>query len=176
MTDHHDDDLAAIPEPPAVPFGEAADPAPVREQIGRGIFFSLAAVIGGIALTVVVWRLGFVASITSFVLAGGAVFLYDKGAGMTPRKGLVPLVAVILVGVVASFFAVIASDAWDAYGAFGVPLPESRLSFIGDNIFRGEVLKEYRKDMAMFALFAGLGIYSTMRRLIASRAASTATP
>ena len=171
MTEHHDD-LAATPEPSAVPFGEAAEVAPVHEQIGRGIFFSLAAVIGGIALTVIVWRLGFVASITSFVLAGGAVYLYDKGAGTTPRKGLVPLVLVILVGVIASFFAVIASDAWDAYGKIGFALPQSRLSFIGDNIFRGEVLKEYRKDMAMFALFAGLGVYSTMRRLIASRATS----
>jgi hypothetical protein len=32
------------------------------------------------------------------------------------------------------------------------------------------VLKEYGKDMAMFAVFAVLGVYSTMRRLIASRA------
>ena len=130
---------------------------------------SVSAVIGGVAHTVVVWRLGFVVSITSFVLAGGAVFLYARGAGTAPRKGLVPLIVVILLGVVASFFAVIASDAWDAYGAFGIPLPESRMSFISHNIFRGDVLKEYRKDMAMFALFAGLGVYSTMRRLIASR-------
>jgi hypothetical protein len=165
----HNDDLAAMPEPPAVPFGAADVPAPVQEQIGRGIFFALAAVIGGVVLTVVIWRLGFIASITSFVMAGGAVYLYDRGAKTWPRKGLVPLILLILVGVVASFFAVIASDAWDAYDKFVIPGAQSRTSFITDNIFRGEVLKEYGKDMAMFAVFAVLGVYSTMRRLIASR-------
>lgn len=172
MTDQHDDQFT-FPEPAPVP-ADAQPHAPI-EQIGRGIFFALAAVIGGIALTVIVWRLGFIASITSFVLAGGAVFLYAKGAGVAPRKGLVPLVLLIIVGVVASFYGVIASDAWDAYDKFVVPGSETRWTFITDNIFRGDVLKEYRKDMAMFALFAGLGVYSTMRRLIASRAASAAT-
>jgi len=71
----------------------------------------MGAVVAGIVLTVVIWRLGFIASITSFALAGGAVFLYDKGAGTVPRKGLIPLVLLILAGVVASFFAVIGSDA-----------------------------------------------------------------
>jgi len=157
-------ELSDLPEFPSSDVVQA--PAPI-EQIGRGLLFSLASVFGGLVLTIVVWRLGFIASITSFVLAAGAVYLYAKGARTAPRRGLVPLVAIILLGVVACFFGVIASDAWDAYDE--LPMYESRLSFIGNNIFRGEVIKEYSKDMGMFALFAGLGIFSTMRRLVAAR-------
>jgi hypothetical protein len=146
----------------------AAQPV-TTEQIGRGILFSLAGVIGGVALTVIVWRLGFVASITSFVLAAAAVFLYMKGAGTAPRKGLAPLILVIVLGVVVSFFSIIASDAWDAYGKLGGFATESRISFIFHNIFRGEILKGYKKDGAMFALFAGLGVFGTLRRLVAPR-------
>jgi len=167
MSDHAHDPAAA-PEPSA--FGEPAA-LPQREMIARGLVFSLLAVVGGIALTVVIWRLGFIASITSFALAAGAVFLYDKGAGATPRKGLAPLVLLILVGVVASFFAVIASDAWDAYDEFVVPGTITRWDFISDNVFRGEVIGSYGKDMAMFGVFAVLGIFSIMRQLM-SRPAS----
>jgi len=74
---------------------------------------------------------------------------------------------IIIVGVVVCFFGVIASDAWDAYD--DLPMLESRTSFISNNIFRGEVIKEYSKDMAMFGLFAVLGVFGTMRQLFASR-------
>jgi hypothetical protein len=159
---------AATPEPSA--FG-APESLPQREMIARGLVFSLAAVLGGIALTVVIWRLGFIASITSFALAAGAVFLYVRGAGSVPRKGLAPLVLLILAGVVASFFAVIASDAWDAYDKFVVPGTQTRWDFLTDNVFRGEVISSYGKDMAMFGVFAVLGIFSIMRRLMSRPAA-----
>jgi len=161
------DSQAGLPEhEPAAGFAHQT----AYEFVPRGLLFALVAVLGGIVLTVVVWRLGFVASLTSFALAAGAVFLYAKGAGAAPRKGLVPLIVLILAGVVASFFAVIASDAWDAYDAFVLPGTESRWTFISENVFRGEVLRSYGKDMAMFGLFAALGIFSIMRRLVASAA------
>lgn len=141
--------------------------AVAEENVVRGLFFSLAAVVGGVILTVVIWRLGFIASITSFAIAAGAIWLYAQGAGTPPRKGIIPLVVVILVGVVLSFFSVIASDASDAYTELSKVgyNEQSRVTFVLDNMFRGEVLKEYGKDMAMFAVFAVLGIFGTMRRL-----------
>ena len=36
------------------------------------------------------------------------------------------------------------------------------------NIFAPEVLGSYGTDMAMFGLFAALGVFSTVRRLMAS--------
>jgi len=51
-----------------------------------------------------------------------------------------------------------------------VPGAETRWTFITDNMFRGEVLRSYGKDMAMFGLFAVLGVFSIMRRLLAQTA------
>jgi len=153
----------------AEPTGEATQAeitASADERIMRGLLLALVAVVAGVVLTVAIWRMGYIASITSFAMAAGAVYLYAKGAGTTPRKGLVPLVGLIVVGVVAAFFAVVASDASDVYTQFAVAGSESRVSFILDNIFRGDVLSDYAKDMAMFAVFAVLGVFGTMRQLL----------
>jgi hypothetical protein len=157
------------PASPEQPFGTPPAQRPVViENVAKGLFFALGAVLGGVVLTVVVWRIGFVAAITSYVLAAGAIYLYDKGAGTVPKRGLVPILLLIVAGVVVAFFAIVASDAWDAYDKFGGSIGDSRVSFITNNMFRGEVLRSYGKDMAMFGVFAALGIYSTLRRLVAS--------
>jgi hypothetical protein len=161
------------PASPEQPFGsqpapQQAQPALVVENVAKGMFFALAAVVLGVLLTVVLWRAGFIAAITSYVLAAGAIFLYDKGAGTTPKRGLVPVLVLVVAGIVVAFFGVVASDAWDVYSKLGAGLPDTRIEFILNNIFRGEVLKSYGKDMAMFAIFAALGVYSTLRRLVAS--------
>src|SRR4051812_27711268 len=94
--------------------GEAAPPRPT-ERVALGLLAALGAVAVGVVLTVVIWRLGYVASITSLVMAAGATLLYTRVAGTTPRRGLVPLIVLILVGVAASFFAVVASDLIEVY-------------------------------------------------------------
>lgn len=137
-----------------------------EERIARGMLCALLAVVAGAVLTVVIWRLGFIASITSFAMAAGAVYLYSLGAGAAPRKGLVPLVLLIVLGVVVAFFAIVASDASDAYTMFATAASGTRTTFIMDNMFNGEVLSSYGKDMAMFGLFAVLGLFGTMRQLL----------
>lgn len=47
----------------------------------RGFLFSLIAVPLGIILFVIIWNLGYVASIVGFAIAFGAFFLYKKGSG-----------------------------------------------------------------------------------------------
>lgn len=71
------------PFEPQQPPGDQpqAQPELPPEQVGKGLLLSLLAVVGGIALTVALWRLGFIASVTSFALAAGAVWLYAKGSG-----------------------------------------------------------------------------------------------
>lgn len=162
------------PASPEQPFGSqpASPQAPVViENVAKGMFFAIGAVLVGVLLTIILWRAGFIAAITNYVLAAGAIFLYSKGAGANPKRGLVPVILLIVVGIVIAFFGVVASDAWDAYSdgtaRFG-SLGQSRFSFITDNIFRGEVLKSYGKDIAMFAIFAALGVFSTLRRLVAT--------
>lgn len=64
-----------------------------------------------------VWNFGFIASITSFVMAAGAVFLYGLAAGAPARKGVVPLVLLVVAGVVATFFLLVGWDAARAYAS-----------------------------------------------------------
>jgi hypothetical protein len=151
----------------AVP--DAPPPAP-SERVALGLLASLLAVVAGVVLTVVIWRAGYIASITSFVIAIGAVYLYTAAAGAPPRKGLVPVILVVALGVVASFFAVVVSDLLDAYDNLGLEVQGfDKQDFVLDNVFNGDLLAEYGKDMAMFAVFAVLGVFSTLRRLWAGR-------
>lgn len=157
---------ANLPSYPSTPE-PAATVAP-RENVLVGLAASLLAVVGGIILTVILAKIGFIAAITSFAIAFGAVWLYVRGAGALPRKGLVPLVLLIILGVVMSFFSIVATDLNDVYSELLAASPEgapSRFSFIGDNIFNGDVLREYGKDAAFFGVFALLGIYSTLKQL-----------
>jgi hypothetical protein len=164
-----------VPATPAPGFAVAGAPASVvqappatLEIVPRGILFSLAAIPLGMVTAVVIWKAGFVASISSFLVAGSAVFLYRKGAMATPRRGLVPLIAVIIVGVVASFFAIVGADLVEYYNTpDGQNLGyASVVDFVGANLFNGEVIKSYGSDLAMFAVFAVLGVFGTMRRLM----------
>ena len=144
--------------------------APV-EIVPRGILFSLAAIPLGMAVTVVIWKLGFVASISSFLIAAAGTFLYAKGAGSAPRRGLVQLVAVILVGVAASFLAIVAADLVEFYNtpkgqSLGYP---SVVSFVSGNLFTGDLLSSYGSDLVMFVAFAALGVFGTVRRLLGAR-------
>jgi hypothetical protein len=145
---------------------------PAQEAVGRGLLLSLLAVPVGVAATVLIWNLGFIASITSFAIAAGAAYLYVRGAGMAPRAGLVPLIGVILTGVVLSFLAIVVADLVAFYNTpegaeLGWP---SASGFVLAHLFDPSVLGSYGSDMAMFGLFAALGTFGTLRRILAGRA------
>lgn len=146
---------------------------PVTEAVGRGLLFSLVAIPVGVAAAVLIWQLGFIASITSFAIAAGAVWLYSRGAGTAPRAGLVPLIAVIITGVVLSLLAIVAANLVRDYNtpegaALGWP---SASAFVLAHLFDPVVLSAYGTEMAMFGVFAALGIFSTVRRLLATNRA-----
>lgn len=133
-----------------------------------GLLAASGAVIGGVALTVVIWRLGYVAALSSLVIAFGAAYLYEVGAGRSARKGLVPLLLLIVLGVALCFLAIVASDAYDAYDELGFS-GISRFEFVRRAVTEPEVLQEYGKDLALFGVFAVLGIIGVGRRLFAGR-------
>lgn len=155
------------PYPPQAAWpdqAQALEPPAPPENVGRGLLFSLGGVIAGIVLTVLVWQLGFLASITSFALAWLAVFLYTKGSGGGLRRGVIPLLALVLVGVLAAFLACIAWDAyryWQEHGLGG-----SAAEFVIGATFDPAVLSQYGPQFLMFLLFAGLGVFSTLRGLV----------
>jgi hypothetical protein len=159
------------PEPvPVSPDESVALTAEVpRERVFRGLAAASVAVVLGVALTVIIWRWGFIASITSLAIAYGAAFLYTMAAGTNARRGLAPLILLILIGVAASFFGVVISDLIDAYDELNLAGTVDKSQFIRDNVFEPELLKSYGKDLAWFIGFAALGIFGTIRQLFAGR-------
>jgi hypothetical protein len=144
---------------------------PPHEAVGRGLMFSLLAVPVGVAASVLIWQWGFIASVTSFAIAAGAAWLYARGAGNPPRAGLLALLGVIVLGVVLSFFAVVAADlvafhATPEGAGLGWP---SVTSFVMAHLFDPSVLASYGAELAMFGVFAVLGTFGTLRRLLAGR-------
>lgn len=85
------------------------------------------------------------------------------------------IAAVIALGVVVSFFTVVAVD---LYGYFPKLDPDvaatypTRWSFVRENLFYPPLLKDYTKDAVLFVVFGLLGGFGTIRRLVRARAMS----
>ena len=155
--------------------GLVATPALPPERVGRGAAFALLAVPVGAVLAVLIWKIGFIASITSFLMAALAAILYLRGSGGRVKKGLFVVVAVIALGIVVSFFSVVAADLWAAYPQLDPDIAAtypSRWSFVHENLFYGPVLKFHTKEAVMFPLFGIIGGFSTITRLVRARAMS----
>jgi len=134
--------------------------------VARGVLFSLLGVVAGIIVTVILWQFGFVASITSFLMAWLTLWLYIKGAKAAPHKGIPAVIAVILIGAVLCLVGAIVSDAYVAfsqqYSGMSVgDLLGASFGVLGDP----EVWSAYGINIVIFIVFAALGIFSTLRRL-----------
>lgn len=144
---------------------------PARERVALGLAAALVALLLGAGLTLAVWNWGFVASITSFAMAAGAMFFYGFAAGAPPRRGVVPLVLLVVASVVATFFLLVGWDAAQAYDELSAGVPADQISmskseFVRESIFDGEVLGAYAKDMAFFFGFAILGMWTTLKNVL----------
>jgi hypothetical protein len=142
-----------------------------EEHVAKGILASLGAIVAGVVLWVILWRMGFVASIVSFAIAWLAIKLYGLGAGMVTRSSAKYIVAVSIVGVALSFLAGLVSDGADVF-ADGTKLSLWNTftagdfwSFIWANFQSAELWKSYTGDIAMAALFAALGMFWTLKDL-----------
>jgi hypothetical protein len=81
------------------------------EDVIRGTLFALIAVPLGIAVWLLIWGIGFIASIVAFGVAAAAVFLYRFGS--RGRVGLVGAVIVTVITLGTMALAFFAGIAWD---------------------------------------------------------------
>ena len=159
----------AYPPPGFQPGTPQASLTPAGpERVGTGLLFALGGALLGGALTVILWKFGIQWSFTSFVLAAASVYLYRAGSGGVLKQGVVPLIGLIVAGTVVSFFACVAVDAYGYWASEDID--GSPWAFVADNIFRPEVLGSYARDIAFCVVFATLGMFSTLRRVVRSRA------
>ncbi|MCW5953568.1 MAG: hypothetical protein KIT69_15040 [Propionibacteriaceae bacterium] len=171
------DQGAPAPSEGAQPHPPVADAAPdsqveaAPENIGRGILFSLLAIVLGAVLAGLIYQMGFIASITSFAMAFAAVWLYAKGAGAPPRAGTWPLIGVIVVGVIVSLFTMVG---WRLYAELSAEYPSVAageiVSYVFELLFNPEVWSFVATDALIFVAFAALGTFTTLRQLRRSAA------
>ena len=147
----------------------AAEP---RENVGRGALFSLATIPAGVAVWVLLWGLGFIASIVAALVAFLAVRLYVWGAGRLSRVGAVVVVAVTVVTLALAFFGGIVLDGAVGFGelsglgTWGAFLHEEFWPAFW--LVFPEAAPEYLPDLGWAVAFGALGSFATLRAAFAA--------
>ncbi|GAA3562989.1 hypothetical protein GCM10022197_18160 [Microlunatus spumicola] len=169
---------AAYGQPPAQPGeqeqhwtseGLVSTPVLPPERVGHGALLALVAIPVGVVLSALIWKLGFVASLSGVVVAAGASVLYARGSGGRIKKGIPVIALIVAVGIAGSFFAAVAVDLYDVFPQLDPEISSSyagRGAFVADNLFYGPVLKEYSRTIFLFVLFGVLGGFGTIVRLL----------
>ena len=146
------------------------------EHSVRGAVFALAVIPVGVGLWLILWKLGWMASIVAFVTAAGAARLYvagsTVGSGGTMDEGAAHgvVVAVTVATVLLSFLGTIWLDLADYPGDSPLALlfePEA-WGLLGYNLANNADLVEGLKgEFLMALLFSALGCFFTLRQLFA---------
>ena len=162
---------------PAEPFTQAGPPPAAipavaysqNERVGRGLALALLVIPAGVIVWTVLWNIGFVASIVSWGVAAGAVWLYRVGSkARVTREAFWGIIVVVVVTVILSLLAGIFTD---LVNAVGIPLGDALTrptvwQLFADNIFGNpKIWQSYFPQVMLALLFAALGCFTTMRRL-----------
>lgn len=153
---------------PGVPQAAAvSQPAPaVAEQVGRGVLFSLLAIVVGAVLAAVLYQFGYIASITSFLMVAAAGWLYAKGAGTAPRAGLPAFIIVVVAGVIVSLLAMLGARLYSELATdYPTATPGEIIPVVFDNLFYPPIWQVFAMDALIFVGFAALGTWGTLRQL-----------
>ena len=144
-----------------------AAPAPV-ENVGRGTALALLAVPAGVAVWLILWKLGFIASIVGFGVVWAAVQLYVRGSGgLISRLGAFIILGIVVVTLLLSFFA---GMVYDAAHEIGEASSLSTWEAFRHELFWStfwdafpDALPAYKKDFLFAAGFGALGAFSMLR-------------
>lgn len=161
-------DHAPSAYPPAT--DEPAEP----EAVGRGLVFSLGGVVLGIVAAIVFRQLNAALSLSSMklefvlsavpglVMAYASVWLYTKGARTGPRKGLFPLLVVIVIGILAALAAALGADAmWIAMRIFPGD-SDAQAAWVLKYLTNPKVWTERSGSLLLYVIAAGIGSLSVV--------------
>lgn len=145
--------------------------APV-ERVGRGALLALLVLPAGVAAWLVVWSLGYIASIVAALVAVGAFWLYTRGAGAISRRGALVVLGITVLTLVVAFFGGIVLDAAQGLGeasglgTWGAFTHEQFWPTFWDVV--PPVLPDYGTDFAWALGFGALGSWATLRTAFAA--------
>jgi len=154
---------------------QPAQPAPY-ENVGRGTVVALFVIPVGVIVWVIIWSIGFIASIVSFGVALLAMFLYRLGSGgQMGRAGAVRVTIITIVTVGLAIFAGLVSDV--AIG-IGLVAHVSPIEALGNSAF-WNVFSTYLAEaegltfnLLLAAGFGVLGCFSILRAAFKAPAAN----
>ena len=150
------------------PFDRAPE-AP--ENVLRGFLFSLIVVPVGVVAWVLIWELGFVASVVAFGIAAATVWLYRRGSGgkVSPR-GAIAIVAVVIGTLLLAFYSGLV---WDYVLAVGKQVGLSPVDALTNPAFWPSFNADFGSIVSangtglLFAFgFGAIGVFSTLRRVL----------
>ncbi|HEX7834002.1 MAG TPA: hypothetical protein VF479_00875 [Pseudolysinimonas sp.] len=160
---------------------ESTTPSTPSENVPRGTLLALLIIPAGIIVWVIVWGLGFIASIVALGIAIGALWLYRLGSGgRISRAGAVRVTVITVVALLLAFWAGLVSDALPFYAS------QRNIDYIsaltsGDfwSLFNHAVANNFGEVAGQFAIalaFGALGCFSVLRTaFVQTRAADAAT-
>jgi len=151
---------------------------PQVENVPRGLLLSLVTIPAGIAAWLILWNFGFIASIVAWGIAFLASWLYRVGAGRVTRAGVVVIAGVTVVTLVLALFA---GFAWDVGAELQSQYGIAWSRAIGMPAFWRESLawmfdSSNAMTLVLAALFAFLGCFWTLRRLVRGSRAAVPAP
>lgn len=153
---------------PFATFAPAHQPFTQSERVGRGIALALLIIPAGVIVWTVLWNIGFIASIVTWGVAIGTVWLYRVGSKARVTRGAFwGIIAIVAVTVALSLLAGIFTDLVAALKIpLGDALTDGRVwALFWDNLFtNGDMWQSYLPSVLLALLFAVLGCFTTLRR------------
>ena len=136
------------------------------ENVGRGLLFSLGAIVVAIVgyaiLSGIIGVIGWVTGLVAIAIPLAGAWLYTKGAGTPPKAGRMPWIGIMVAAIIVGALTVVVASAWfrfSQYGKGGIFSPVFWTTVVrsaGD----GEVILQ-----VVIALAAGaFGIYTALRQ------------
>jgi hypothetical protein len=151
---------------------QPATPEAPREDVVRGALFALLAIPVGVIVWLLIWSIGFIASLVAFGVAVAALWLYRVGTrGAVSLVGALVVTAITAVTLLLAFFAGIVLDGVrsvsDATGLGWVEVvtaPEFWELFWG---VLPDALPDYSLDFLIALGFGALGCFTVLRSAFA---------
>jgi hypothetical protein len=160
---------AAADVAPAESAPDAMPPFTTGERVGRGLALALLVIPAGVIVWTIIWNLGFIASIVSWGVAVGAVWLYRMGSKARITRGAFwGIISIVVVTVVLSLLAGMFTD---LVAAIDLPLQDAITdprvwgAFADNLLTNGEMWQAYVPQVLMALVFAFLGCFWTLRRV-----------
>ncbi len=140
----------------------------VSENFTKGILGALLGSLIGVALIILLSQLGFVASISGYVMAISTVYLYEKFAGYNSKKGIITCLIIMIIMTV---LAVNISTTIQIMQELSADGHSGDALYIFFNLYslmsKGYInVGGYMGNLIMILIFTGLGSYRTFSNLL----------